>query len=126
MKAAIILALCFFFSSTCMQQAAAADAGQTKFRLFWPPVLNNYYPDAEMQTLSGKKVKLSQYAGKVILIEPIGMSCPACQAFAGAGAKGGFSGVAPQEGLQSIDALLSQNGISPQDPRLVRIQILLY
>lgn len=115
MVASCLLTLCF-----------AADGQQSKFRLFWPPVLNSYYPDVEMQTLSGAKVKLSQYAGKTLLIEPIGMSCPACQAFAGGQGRGGFNGVSPQAGLSSIDTLLSSSGVSAQDPRLVRIQLLLY
>lgn len=119
------LALCIAFIA--VQPGIAANSKQTsKFRLFWPPQLNNYYPDIELQSLSGKKVKLSQYAGKVLLIEPIGLSCPACQAFAGGDTKGSFCGVSPQPGLQSIERLMASNGISGQDPRIVKVQLLLY
>lgn len=100
--------------------------GAPKFVAYWPPQLNNYYPELELMSTSGKKVKLSAYAGKVLLIEPIGMSCPACQAFVGAGTKGGYNGVSPQPGLPSVDKLLSDNGIRASDPRLVRVQLLLY
>lgn len=93
---------------------------------YWPPQLNNYYPELELVSTSGQKVKLSSYVGKVLLIEPIGMSCPACQAFVGAAARGGYNGVQPQSGLPSIDDSLSKAGISPSDPRLVRVQLLLY
>lgn len=54
------------------------------------------------------------------------MSCPACQAFAGAGSCGGLNGVSAQPGLPSADSLLSQRGIAAQDPALVRVQLLLY
>ena len=103
----------------------AAETGNGQ-KLVWPPILNSPYPDVEMQTISGKKVKLSSFAGKVILVEPIGMSCPACQAFVGGDKKGGLNGVVPQGGLPSMDSLLAQQGISAQDPRLVRVHMLLY
>lgn len=104
----------------------AAENTGSKSKLVWPPVLNSSYPDVEMQTVSGKKIKLSSFTGKVILVEPIGMSCPACQAFVGGDKKGGLNGVVPSGGLPSMDTLLTQQGISPQDPRLVRVQMLLY
>lgn len=95
-------------------------------KLQWPPQLNSPYPDLELMSTSGKKVKLSSFKGKVILIEPIGLSCPACQAFVGADAQGGFKGVSPQQGLPSIETLLKRNGISPADANLQRVQLLLY
>ncbi len=97
-----------------------------KFKTFWPPVVNQFYPELELCDLSGKRVRLSSFAGKVILLEPIGMSCPACQAFVGGDKKGGINGVAPQSGLSSVDALLAAQGVSSSDPRLVRVQLLLY
>lgn len=92
----------------------------------WPPQLDSKYPDLELMSTSGKKVKLSSYTGKILLIEPIGMSCPACQAFVGADTKGGFEGGSAQTGLPSIESMLEKNGISPSDSRLVRVQLLLY
>ena len=98
----------------------------SQYKLFWPPQLNGFYPELELMSSTGKKVKLSSFAGKVILVEPIGMSCPACQAFAGASKKGGFQGVNPQPGIPSIDELLTQQGVSPSDSRLVKVQLILY
>ncbi len=116
------LALAFFADSRMFAQTAQAG----KFKTFWPPVVNQVYPEIELSDISSNPVKLSAYAGKVILLEPIGMSCPACQAFVGGDRKGGINGVSPQAGLTSVDALLKAQGISTADPRLVRVQLLLY
>ncbi len=40
----------------------------------WPPELGKPYPDLELVDQTGKKVRLSSFKGKVLLIEPIGMS----------------------------------------------------
>lgn len=107
--------------------ASSTPARSTSsYKTFWPPVLNQIYPDIELTNIDGKRVKLSSYAGRTILIEPIGMSCPACQAFVGGAQKGGLNGVSPQGGLPSMDKMLSEAGVSPQDNRLVRVQLLLY
>lgn len=104
----------------------AQSSQASKFKTFWPPAVNQFYPELELSDLSGKRTKLSAYAGKVILLEPIGMSCPACQAFVGGDRKGGINGVQPQTGLSSVEALLKAQGVSTSDPRLVRVQLLLY
>ncbi len=113
--------LVFIYMSFSSSQAQSGRSG-----ISWPPQLNKPYPELELMTSNGRKVKLSSFAGKIILLEPIGMSCPACQAFAGADTKGGFQGVSPQAGLPSIDSLLAKQGISPADSRLCRVQLLLY
>lgn len=92
----------------------------------WPPQLNQRYPNLELTNTDGRKIQLSQYAGRIILLEPIGMSCPACQAFVGAAQKGAFHGGSAQAGLPSIDTSLQQYGISSTDTRLLRIHLLLY
>jgi cytosine permease len=93
---------------------------------FWPPVVGRTYPEIELCDLSGKKVKLSSYAGRIILLEPIGMSCPACQAFVGGEKKGGINGVTPQGGTSSLESYLAAAGVSPTDTRVVHVQLLLY
>jgi len=125
----VILAL--FTSPHIITYAAGPVTAQTApvartYKTFWPPVVNQVYPELELSDLSGKKIKLSSFAGKVILLEPIGMSCPACQAFVGGATRGGINGVQPQGGVSSIDTYLQASGVSPADPRLVRIQLLLY
>ena len=40
----------------------------------WPPVVGERYPDLELRDWQGERVQLSSYEGKVLLIEPIGMT----------------------------------------------------
>ncbi len=116
------------FSS--MPQAAAQlqvtlESGKT---VSWPPVVGQPYPDLELKDHRGNLVKLSDFKGKVILIEPIGMTCPACNAFAGADKKGAFKGMGVQGGLGAIEDHLPQyaGGIKLDDPRIVYVPLLLY
>ena len=109
--------------------AALAQAKPQALRAvptFWPPVVGRTYPEIELCDLTGKKVKLSSYAGRVILLEPIGMSCPACQAYVGGEKKGGINGVTPQGGTSSLESYLAAAGVSPTDTRVVHVQLLLY
>lgn len=122
LRVAVCLSLFLLVGTVVFAQAPQS----ARTRVFWPPVVNQIYPEVELSDLSGKKVKLSSYAGRVILLEPIGMSCPACQAFVGGNTKGGMNGVSPQAGLDNVEALLSKQGVSAADPRLVRVQLLLY
>tara|TARA_R110001592_G_scaffold3525_12_gene19901 strand:+ start:3096 stop:3779 length:684 start_codon:yes stop_codon:yes gene_type:complete len=49
----------------------------------WPPIVGQPYPDLDLIDQEGQDFKLSYLKGKVIIIEPIGMNCPSCQAFSG-------------------------------------------
>ena len=96
----------------------------------WPPRVGEPYPDLELVNNRGESVRMSDFAGRVVLVEPIGMNCPACNAFAGAHEPGrdGFEGTVPQPGLPSIHQALEQydNGVELDDERLVLLQLLLY
>lgn len=94
----------------------------------WPPQLSQPYPDLELIDHRGNKVKLSDFKGKVIIIEPVGMTCSACNAFSGGGEKGGYKDMGVQKGLLSMEKYFPKytNGISLHDDRIVYIQLLLY
>lgn len=95
----------------------------------WPPQLGELYPDLELLNASGERVSIASLKGRVILVEPIGMDCPACNAFAGGNRPGvgGFQGASSQQGLPSVDeALRRYAGVDPDDSRLVHAQLLLY
>lgn len=94
----------------------------------WPPKVGEPYPDLELIDQTGMPVRLSSFKGKVLLIEPVGMNCPACQAFAGAHKIGAFQGITPQRGLPSIEEALPKyaGGITLSDPRIVYVQLLLF
>jgi cytochrome oxidase Cu insertion factor (SCO1/SenC/PrrC family) len=74
--------------------------------LDWPPRLNETYPDLVLIDQEGREMRLSSLRGKVILLEPVGLSCPACLAFSGGHLFGPFRGVAPQPNLERIDTYL--------------------
>ncbi len=93
----------------------------------WPPVVGQAFPNLILYDQDGNLTPLSSLKGKVLLIEPIGMSCPACIAFAGGRLYGPFDGVAPQPNLDSIDEYLRRFGaVNLDDPRLVYVQLLLF
>lgn len=94
----------------------------------WPPEVGAPYPDGTFIDQDGNPVKLSSLKGSVLLIEPIGMTCAACQAFSGAHNYGALGGVTPQKGLPSIEKLFPQytKGLSLRNSRLRFIQILFY
>jgi hypothetical protein len=114
--------------SGCSSLPGAQGVGQASAALPqpWPPQLGKEYPDLKLKDASGNVVALSKYKGKVILLEPIGMSCPACQAFCGATSGNSYGDVSPQANLPAMEAYLKQQGIDPEDPNLVRVQLLLY
>jgi peroxiredoxin len=109
---------------------ATPERAPSTAELTWPPQLGEPYPDLRLKDPDGRPVALSSFKGKVILVEPIGMSCPACQAFAGANRAqpGPFADVRPQDGLQSIEEYVERyaGGVRLDDPRLVHVQLLLY
>lgn len=94
----------------------------------WPPVRGQTYPDLELPDHRGERVKLSSFKGKVIVVEPIGLACPACQAYAGAHDVGPFRGGQPQADLPSFGRLLQQYaGLDwTREPDLVYVHLLLY
>jgi hypothetical protein len=94
----------------------------------WPPQLDKSYPDLLLINHKGDMTRLSDFKGNLLLIEPIGMNCPACNGFAGAKTKGGFNGLKPQQGLESIEEYFNRynTGISFDDPRIIHIHLLLY
>ena len=93
----------------------------------WPPVLGESYTDLELTDLEGRLTSLSDYRGKVILVEPIGMSCSGCVAFAGGHQYGPFADVMPQRNIESIKAYAEKYGqFDLDDPQIILVHLLLY
>ncbi|HUM17565.1 MAG TPA: hypothetical protein VL086_17875 [Candidatus Nitrosotalea sp.] len=117
----------------CPLQVAAVTPAVTpaqpgRIPSVWPPRVGEPYPDLELVDQTGQLVRLSSLKGSVLLIEPVGMNCPACQSFAGAHRLGPYEGIQPQGGLPSIEELVPQyaRGVSLSDERIVYVQLLLY
>lgn len=94
----------------------------------WPPALGQPYPDLQLLDRDGQPVRLSQWRGQAILLEPVGMTCPACQGFSGANEIGAFPGAQVQRSAWAIERLLENwgDGVEIGTPGLVYVQVLLY
>ena len=93
----------------------------------WPPQKHRTYPDLELIDQDGEVTRLSDFRGRVILVEPVGIPCEACVAYSGGQHVGAFEGVEPQEGLQSIAEYAQEyGGIPLDDSRIVHVQLLLF
>jgi len=121
---------CFVETEPVSATAVEAEPEPPKPDHIWPPRVGARYPNLQLLNSLGERVALETLAGKVILVEPIGMDCPACNAFAGGNRPGasGFQGVTPQSGVLSIDEMLKEyaDGISLADDRIVLVHLLLY
>ena len=93
----------------------------------WPPKLREPYPNLKLVDQNGDLTALSEFKGKVILVELVGMPCSACQAFAGGHERGSFASVVPQKDLESIEKYARRyGGVDLDDGRIVSVQLLLY
>ena len=93
----------------------------------WPATIGLPYPDLKLLNQDGKVTKLSSFKGKVIIVEPIGMTCPACNAFADSEKVGGFRGAQKQAGVHDFKNLARKYGrVELPNPNVVVIHLLLY
>ncbi|MBL4844009.1 MAG: hypothetical protein JKY65_00665 [Planctomycetes bacterium] len=107
--------------------ASPAFAQAKKLPHAWPPVVGKEYPKLELKNSLGKTVKLIDFKGKVILIKPIGMGCPGCNAFAGAEKKGAYPGASFQKGIPSTTKIFKDYGkVKLSSKKIVVIHLLLY
>jgi len=97
-------------------------------RAKWPPKLGQAFPDIAFVNYDGTEIRLSQFKGKVVLVEPVGMTCTACNAFSGGNRVGGIRDVRPQGDLGSLEDYIYDycGGVTLQHPDLVLVQVLLY
>lgn len=105
---------------------SAQAAGAAK--VAWPPTLGQPFPEVEFTNYDGRKLRMSDFKGKVVLVEPIGMNCPACNAFSGGNDRGGIEGMQPQQNLKTIEEYLVEygGGTTLDGDDIVLVQIVLY
>lgn len=107
-------------------QPSQADAA-----LAWPPVLGQEYPDLNLVDQTGQQTRLSDFRGKVILLEVVGIPCAACQSFSGGREVGAFRGGGVQADLESIEKYARRYGGFDLEKetaagRVVFVQLLLF
>lgn len=94
---------------------------------FWPPQVGRTFPNIEFVDQNGISFKMSELYGSVVLVEYVGMTCRACQAYSGGNEVGGYENVSPIGGLPSIEKLFKDyTNISLDDSRIKFVQVLLY
>jgi hypothetical protein len=95
---------------------------------FWPPRRGERYPNLTLYDHRGQLVSLDSLRGKVILLEPVGMTCEACQSFSGAAKLGCFANQSAQAGVDALEDYFPRytGGLSLSDPRIAYVQVLLY
>jgi hypothetical protein len=95
---------------------------------FWPPRRGECYPNLTLYDHRGQLVSLASLRGKVILLEPVGMTCEACQSLSGAGQVGCFGHQPAQAGVDALEDYFPRytGGLSLSDPRIAYVQVLLY
>lgn len=93
----------------------------------WPPQLGQPYPDVTLINQHGEVTSLSQFRGRVVIVEPIGMTCPACNAYSGAATHGVFGG-GKAGNMPSFEEFFKGEvkDIAYDDPRIVHVSLLLY
>lgn len=94
----------------------------------WPPTLDQPYPDLELIDQNGETFKLSYLKGKVIIIEPIGMNCPSCQAYSGAHDYGAFKNNPIESYSASFRKIfpIYAKGLKLPSKDIIFVQLLLY
>lgn len=124
---------CFLFVASFLLLTAALRADfpagtDTPSVEFWPPVKDKPFPDLVLLNHEGRSVRLSSLRGKIIVLEPVGMTCPGCQALSGGNKVGGFGGVQPQTDCGMLDDFftVSSAGATLSDPHVIWVQLLLY
>ncbi|HSN81449.1 MAG TPA: hypothetical protein VLS88_02630 [Polyangiales bacterium] len=95
----------------------------------WPPVVGRLYPNIVLKDQTGQVTALSDFLGKVVLIEVVGLTCRACHAFSGGNEPGRprFRGIDPQPNLSSIERYANGYAkLSLDHPDIVFVQLVLY
>ncbi|MCP4660938.1 MAG: hypothetical protein GY856_36520 [bacterium] len=114
----------------CLLAAACGGLGAAPMPEPWPPQVGRPYPDLELLDRHGESLRLSSFQGKVILVEPIGMNCPACNGFVGGNKPGvgGFNGMRPEKGAVSLHEMLHRRApeVDLGDVGIVFVHLLLY
>lgn len=124
----LLLAAGFFLWRDQLSNLAGVEVDSADLPDPWPPVVGEVYPDLELVDHQGHEFRLSSLEGKIVILEPIGMNCPACQGFSGGNEVGGLGGFQPQRGALALERYLESYApeVSLRDPDLVLLQLLLY
>lgn len=111
------------------QKAKPAQQSKQKNPEFWPPMLTQFFPDMTLVNQDGRPTKLSDYKGKIIILQFASMNCPLSQAYSGANRPGfhPLGSVFPPSNVKFFpDLMRDLTGYGLQNPGVVWMQILVY
>jgi len=97
----------------------------------WPPVMNAAFPDIPLIDSSGAELKVSDFKGKVIIVEYIDMTSPVSHSYSGAKARGPYGGARHtfDESVSSLEETVSkenQGQLSLPNPDIIVIKIIVF
>lgn len=96
----------------------------------WPPKMNQPYPSFDLIDQKGGAFKISDYTGKILIVEYIDMSSPVSQAQSGAGLVGtyGVGGTVDQFALPIEDVLRTetQGVVSLPNDKVMQVKVIVY
>lgn len=95
----------------------------------WPPVENRCYPDMELVNQDGTMTRLSNLAGKIIIVQHVAMNCPVSQALSGANDKNkkAFGLCFPTRTVKKFTNTLTEfTGLESRNSEIVFVQIIYY
>lgn len=70
----LALGACDVSTSSSVSPVGGPVVNSAPLPFAWPPVAGETYPDLQLLDHRGRAVRLSDFAGQVLLVEPIGMT----------------------------------------------------
>lgn len=106
----IVFGLIGWYARNSVPIPAAQAAPRKSLGFTWPPMVGQPYPDLQLLDQNGHGVALSSFKGRLIVLEPVGMTCEACNAYSGANRPGigPFEGQPAQADLSSVEEFFPQ------------------
>lgn len=117
----VLIAALLPFLAACLEQNPFQEAS-------WPPKVGDPFPDIAFLDYRGQEVRLTDFRGKVLLVEPVGMSCKACNSLADRFSRGAYLGAQKQNGMPNMEELLRRfgKGLTLSHPDILHVQLILY
>lgn len=97
----------------------------------WPPVMNKSFPEISLVDSNGQSFKLSDFSGKVIIVEYVDMNSPLSHSYSGAKTKGTYGGTRHtfDESTQSLeDMVVKENAgqLALPHPDIIVLKVVIY
>lgn len=114
-----------------IKQLYSLEKKNTNLPDVWPPAMNKDYPDLALVDQQGTMFNLSEFKGKVVLVEYVDMTSPLSQAYSGAKSKGVLGDASQKfdENQKTIEEIIlkeTQGVVTLPHPDIVVVKVLIY